>query len=228
MLLTEDLFDTEHSRFGKLLRRYRYPWQLLPELGDQLLRLGEQLPTDRFEQVAEAVWIARTATVATSAEIVGPCVIDEGTVIRAGALVRGRVLVGCGAVVGNSTELKNAILFDGVQVPHYNYIGDSIIGYRAHFGAGAVTSNVKGDRSPVVIRDGEQRLETGLKKCGALVGDGTEIGCGCVLNPGTVVGRNAQIYPLCSVRGLVPPGYIYKAADNVVKRRGGDGTTVRD
>ncbi len=218
-MLTNELFDLKQSRFGSILRQYPYPWQLLPRLGEHLCRMGEQLPSDRFEQVKKAVWIARTAKVAASAEIIGPCIVDEEAEIRVGAFVRGRVMIGRGAVVGNSTELKNALLFDSVQAPHYNYIGDSVVGYRAHFGAGAVTSNVKSDRSPVIVRDGERQIATGLNKCGAMIGDGVELGCGCVLNPGTVVGPNAQIYPLCSVRGLVPAGYIYKAAGNLVKRR---------
>ncbi len=219
MLFTTSLFEVRRSRLGDVLALYVYPWQILPELATHIRTLGASLPNDRFERVGEEIWIAKSATVATSAEIVGPCIIDEDVGIRTGAFLRGSVLVGRGAVVGNSTELKNALLFDGVQVPHYNYVGDSVLGYRAHLGAGAVTSNVKSDRSPVVIRNGEERLETGLKKCGAMIGDRAEIGCGCVLNPGTVIGTAAQIYPLSSVRGCVPAGHIYKAADNIVGRR---------
>ncbi len=219
MLFTTELFDLSRSRLGSALALYAYPWQILPELAGHIRAMGASLPTERFEQAGEEIWVARSASVATSAQISGPCIIDEDAVIRTGAFLRGKVMVGRGAVVGNSTELKNALLFDGVQVPHYNYVGDSVLGYRAHLGAGAVTSNVKSDRSAVVIRDGETCIPTGLTKCGAMLGDRAEIGCGCVLNPGAVIGSGAQVYPLCSVRGCVPSGHIYKAADNVVKRR---------
>lgn len=219
MLFTTELFDLEHSRLGHALALYAYPWQILPELAGHIRALGATLPAERFEQVGEEIWVAKTATVAASADITGPCIIDEDAVVRIGAFLRGKVMVGRGAVVGNSTELKNALLFDGVQVPHYNYVGDSVLGYKAHLGAGAVTSNVKSDRSPVVIRDADELIPTGLKKCGAMLGDRTEVGCGCVLNPGTVIGPGAQIYPLSSVRGFVPGGHIYKAAGHIVKRR---------
>lgn len=220
MLFTNELFDLTYSRLGHALAMYAYPWQILPELAGHIRALGASLPAERFEQAGEEIWIAKTATVAASAEITGPCIIDENAAIRTGAFLRGKVMVGRGAVVGNSTELKNALLFDGVQVPHYNYVGDSVLGYRAHLGAGAVTSNVKSDRSPVVIRGGEEAIATGLTKCGAMLGDRVEVGCSCVLNPGTVIGPDAQIYPLSSVRGFVPGGHIYKAAGNIVKRRG--------
>ncbi len=219
MLFTKDLFDVTRSRLGDTLFLYPYPWQILPLLSEHIRELGATLPHNRFKQYGEAVWIAETAVVAASATITGPCIIDEHAVIRPGALLRGGVMVGNGAVVGNSTELKNALLFDEVQVPHYNYVGDSVLGYKAHLGAGAVTSNVKSDRSLVVIKSGGGEVATGLKKCGAMLGDRVEIGCGSVLNPGTVIGPDTQVYPLCSVRGVIPGGHIYKAADNVVKRR---------
>ena len=228
MLFTTSLFEVRRSRLGDVLSLYVYPWQILPELAAHIRTLGAALPTERFKQVGEEVWIAKTATVAGSAEIAGPCIIDEDAAVRTGAFLRGAVMVGRGAVVGNSTELKNALLFDGVQVPHYNYVGDSVLGYKAHLGAGAVTSNVKSDRSLVVSKNGDERLETGLRKCGAMIGDRAEIGCGCVLNPGAVIGAGAQIYPLSSVRGVVPAGYIYKAADNVVKRREHNETVIRN
>lgn len=220
MLFTKDLFDLSYSRMGTTLALYTYPWQILPDLGEHIRKLGASLPADRFEKVGEDIWIAKTATIAASADITGPCIIDEDAVLRPGAFVRGKVMVGRSAVVGNSTELKNVLLFDGVQVPHYNYVGDSVLGYKAHMGAGAITSNVKSDRSLVVIRNGEEHIETGLKKCGAILGDHVEVGCNSVLNPGTVIGPEAQIYPLSSVRGFVPGGHIYKAAGDIVKRRG--------
>ncbi len=219
-MYTTELFDLNRSIAGRYLMQYAYPWEILSEWGMHLRRIGKELPTDRFEKRGDDVWIAKSATIAESAVIVGPCVIDEDTEVRPGAYLRGNVLVGKGAVVGNSTEIKNSILFDGVQVPHYNYVGDSVLGYRAHMGAGAITSNVKGDRTPVVIREGDTLYPTGRKKCGAMIGDGAEIGCGCVLNPGVVIGAGTQIYPLCSVRGVIPSGHIYKREGTVVPRRG--------
>lgn len=220
-MYTTELFSTEHSLARAVLMTYAYPWQLLPEWRDHVRRLGASLPPERYERRGEDIWIARSATVASSADITGPCIIDEEAQVRVGAFIRGGVLVGKRAVVGNSTELKNALLFDEVQVPHYNYVGDSVLGYRAHLGAGAITSNVKGDRSAVVIKSGRELIPTGLKKCGAMIGDGVEVGCGTVLNPGTVIGRGTQIYPLCSVRGVIPPAQIYKQDGTLVPRRGG-------
>lgn len=218
-MYTTEMFDLNCSLAGRYLMQYAYPWEILPTWGAHLQRIGESLPTDRFEKHREDVWVAKSAVIAPSAVIIGPCVIDEDTEVRTGAFLRGNVLVGKGAVVGNSTEIKNSILFDGVQVPHYNYVGDSVLGYCAHLGAGAVTSNVKGDRTPVVIRDGEKLYPTGLRKCGAMIGDHAEIGCGAVLNPGTVIGQGTQIYPLCSVRGVIPPRHIYKREGTLVPRR---------
>ena len=220
MMYTGELFNFKHSIAGTVLMMYAYPWQILPEWSGHLRKLGESLPKERFEHPTADVWIAKSARIAKSATIVGPCIIDEEADIRVGAFLRGNVLVGKNAVVGNSTELKNALLFDNVQVPHYNYVGDSVLGYGAHFGAGVITSNVKGDKSPVVVKDGEKWVPTGLKKCGAMVGDRAEIGCNCVLNPGTVVGADAQVYPLCSVRGVIPAGYIYKTDGSMVPKRG--------
>lgn len=218
-MYTTELFDLNRSLAGRYLMQYAYPWEILPTWGAHLRRIGGSLPMERFEKRGEDIWVAKSAVIAPSAVIIGPCVIDEDTEVRTGAFLRGNVLVGKGAVVGNSTEIKNSILFDGVQVPHYNYVGDSVLGYCAHLGAGAVTSNVKGDRTTVVIRDGDALYPTGLRKCGAMIGDHAEIGCGAVLNPGAVIGAGTQIYPLCSVRGVIPPRHIYKREGTVVSRR---------
>ena len=207
---TNELFDLSHTVAGDLLQKCEYPWQALPYIGEWILALGAALPATRYEQVAGDVWIAKSAKVAPTASIGGPCIIGEEAEVRHCAFIRGNALVGNGAVVGNSTELKNVILFDGVQVPHYNYVGDSILGYRAHLGAGAITSNVKCDKSPVSIRVGESVIETGRKKVGAMAGDHAEVGCGSVLNPGTVLGKGCVIYPWSCVRGTVPPDVIYK------------------
>ena len=211
---TEELFDLTHTRASALLAACEYPWEALGGIGEAVLAIGRALPQDRYTCPQEGVWIAKSASVAPTASIAAPCVIGENTEVRPGAFLRGNVLVGDGAVVGNSSELKNCILFDGVQVPHYNYVGDSILGYRAHMGAGAITSNVKGDKKPVVVH-GESRYETGRKKFGAMLGDGAEIGCNSVLNPGTIVGRDAQVYPLSSVRGVIPARHICKGERGV-------------
>ena len=197
-----DLFDLTHSRAGGALAAYTYPWEALSHITEIVLAVGKTLDPARYDHPQEDVWIAKTAKVYPTASINGPCVIGEDTEVRPGAFLRGSILVGDGAVVGNSSELKNCILFDGVQVPHYNYVGDSILGYRAHMGAGAITSNVKGDKRNVVVH-GERDYETGRKKFGAMLGDFAEIGCNSVLNPGTVIGRDAQVYPLSCVRGVV-------------------------
>lgn len=207
---TEELFDLSHTVTGDFLKKCEYPWQALSYIGEWIVTLGAALPATRYEQVTKGVWIAKSAKVAPTASISGPCIIGEESEVRHCAFIRGNALVGNGAVVGNSTELKNVILFDRVQVPHYNYVGDSILGYRAHLGAGAITSNVKSDKSAVVIRAGDRLIETGRKKVGAMVGDGAEVGCGSVLNPGAVLGRDCVIYPLSSVRGTVPSDTIYK------------------
>lgn len=218
MLRVTDLYDLTHTRLGDCLQRVTYPWQILSDLDEHIRRLGQTLPADRFERRANDVWVAKSATVAPTAYIAGPCIIDEDAEIRHGAFIRGSAMVGKGAVVGNSTELKNCLLFDGVQVPHYNYVGDSVLGYKAHLGAGAITSNVKSDKSLVVIR-GAESFSTGRKKCGAMVGDFAEVGCGAVLNPGTVIGKHAQIYPTSCVRGVIPPNCIYKDAAHIIPKR---------
>ncbi|MHC1787612.1 MAG: UDP-N-acetylglucosamine pyrophosphorylase [Christensenellales bacterium] len=218
MVDIKDLLDLDKTIARDLFSGKTYPWEVLAPLNDFILALGATLPEAQYNHPVENIWIAKDAVVAASASLTGPLIIDSGAEVRQCAFIRGSVIVGKGAVVGNSTELKNALLFDGVQVPHYNYVGDSVLGYHAHFGAGSITSNVKGDKSLVEIRAGDQRLATGRKKVGAIVGDYGEIGCNAVLNPGTIVGRRAQVYPLCSVRGYVPSGSIYKGEGRCVPR----------
>lgn len=213
-----ELYDLSHTLAKPLLEQYRYPWEALGEIGDYIKKLGAALPEAEYDHPEETVWIAKTAKVAPTASITGPCIIGKEAEVRHCAFIRGNALVGEGAVVGNSTELKNVILFDKVQVPHYNYVGDSILGYKAHMGAGSITSNVKSDKLPVVIKNGEERIETGRKKVGAMLGDFVEIGCGSVLNPGSVVGRNTSVYPLSSVRGVVPENSIYKRQGEVAEK----------
>jgi NDP-sugar pyrophosphorylase family protein len=217
-LKTVELYDLTHTLAEPLLSSVSYPWEALPKIKEFVRELGKALPPEDYDHPTEDVWISKKAAVAPSATIIGPTVIGANTEIRTGAFIRGSVLVGNDCVVGNSCELKNAILFDGVQVPHFNYIGDSILGYRAHTGAGAITSNIKSDRTPVTVKTSEGRLETGLRKFGACVGDFVEIGCNSVLNPGTVIGRNTSIYPLTSVRGIIPPNSIVKATDVIISK----------
>ena len=220
MLKITDLFDLGHSLAGPWLSQFTYPWEALGGIGDLILELGAGLDPEAYDHPQEDVWIARDAVVFPSAYIKGPCIIGPGTEVRHNAFIRGNALVGEGCVVGNATELKNVILFDGVQVPHYNYVGDSILGYKAHMGAGAITSNVKSDKSLVVIRDLEGDLyPTGRKKVGALMGDLVEVGCNAVLNPGNVIGRRSNVYPTSCVRGLIPENSIHKATGEVVPKR---------
>ncbi len=194
-------------------------WEVLPRLGEYIRTLGAALPAEEYECRGENIWVARDAIVAGSAYIVGPCIIDHEAEVRHCAFIRGNALIGKGCVVGNSTELKNALLFDRVQTPHYNYVGDSVLGYRAHMGAGSITSNVKSDKTLVTVCCEGERVETGLKKMGAILGDFVEVGCGSVLNPGTIIGRNSNIYPLSAVRGVVPAGSIYKNQGEIVEKR---------
>ncbi len=212
---TKELFDLSHTAAKALLEAAEYPWEALPKIGDFILELEKSLPAGEYEQRGEAVWIHKTAVIFPNNYIVGPCVIGPKTEVRPGAFIRGKALVGAHCVVGNSTELKNVILFDNVQVPHYNYVGDSILGYKSHMGAGSLTSNVKSDKTLVTIRAGEKKVETGLKKLGAMLGDLVEIGCNSVLNPGTIVGKGSRVYPLSMVRGLVPAGTIFKRGELV-------------
>ena len=217
-LKNKELFDLEETIAAKLFEETEYPWEVLPKIGEFIVKLGETLPEDEYEKAGENVWIARTAKVFPSAYINGPCIIGKNAEVRHCAFIRGNAIVGEGAVVGNSTELKNVILFNKVQVPHYNYVGDSVLGFKAHMGAGSITSNVKSDKKLVVINNQGVKIETGLKKVGAFLGDNVEVGCGSVLNPGTVVGRESNIYPLSSVRGVVPEKSIYKCKTEVVNK----------
>lgn len=213
------LYDLSHTQAAPLLSQYEYPWEALAKIGEFILQLGQSLPQDEYEHPSEDVWISKTAKVYPGAYIAGPAIIGPGTEVRPGAFVRGKALVGEGCVVGNSTELKNVVLFDGVQVPHYNYVGDSILGYKSHMGAGSITSNVKSDKTLVTVHGGEEAIETGLKKMGAMLGDFVEVGCNSVLNPGTVIGRHSNVYPLSMVRGLIPAGHIFKRPGEVVAKR---------
>ena len=209
-LMTKNLFDLSHTAAAPLLESTVYPWEALPKIKDFILALGASLPEEEYEKRGEDIWIAKSAKVFDSAYLHGPLIIGPDTEVRHCAFLRGSALVGAGCVVGNSTELKNVIIFDNVQVPHYNYVGDSILGYRSHMGAGSITSNVKSDKTLVTVGADREKLQTGLKKFGAMLGDFVEVGCNSVLNPGTVVGRNTNIYPLSMVRGFVPAGSIYK------------------
>ena len=213
-----NLYNLEETIAKELLEKVEYPWEALAQINDYILELGSKLDLNQYNKVGEDVWIAKTAKVMPSAYIHGPAIIGENAEVRHCAFIRGKVIVGDGAVVGNSTELKNVILFNKVQVPHYNYVGDSILGYKAHMGAGSITSNVKSDKKPIVIKGADVPVETGLKKIGAFLGDEVEIGCGSVLNPGTVIGKQSNIYPLSSVRGFVQARSIYKKQGEIVKK----------
>ena len=213
-----ELFDLTKTIASGLFEGKTYPWEVLSEIKAYILKLGEILPADEYDHPEEGVWIAKDAKVFPSAYIGSPCIIDHGAEVRHCAFIRESAIVGKNAVVGNSVELKNVVLFDSVQVPHYNYVGDSVLGYKAHMGAGSITSNVKSDKTLVVIKQLGAPLETGRKKVGAMVGDCAEIGCNSVLNPGTVVGRNAQIYPVSCVRGFIPANSIYKNKDSIVQK----------
>ncbi len=217
-LKTSALFDLSHTAAKPLLEKTTYPWEALSGIGDFILSLGATLSADEYDHPADTVWIHKTAKVFPSAYIGENVIIGEKTEVRHCAFIRGNALIGAGAVVGNSTELKNVILFDNVQVPHYNYVGDSILGYKSHMGAGSITSNVKSDKTLVTIA-ADEKIETGLKKMGAILGDNVEVGCGSVLNPGTVIGSMSNVYPLSSVRGFVPQNSIYKKRGEVVEKR---------
>ena len=219
-LTVKELYDLNETIAKDIFDGVTYPWEVLPKIGDFILELGNTLPKEEYDQVGENVWIAKSANVFPSAYIHGPAIIGKNAEVRHCAFIRGNAIVGEGAVVGNSTELKNVILFNKVQVPHYNYGGDSVLGYKAHMGAGSITSNVKSDKKLVVVKTPEGGIETGRKKFGAMLGDEVEVGCGTVLNPGSVVGRHTNIYPLSSVRGYVPAGSIYKRQGEVVEKRG--------
>ena len=215
----KNLYNLDATIASKIFEGATYPWEVLPKIEEFIKELGNTLSSEEYEKRGEDIWIAKTATIAPTAYIKGPAIIGKNAEIRHCAFIRGKAIVGEGAVVGNSTELKNVILFNKVQVPHYNYVGDSILGYKAHMGAGSITSNVKSDKKLVVIKNKEEKIETGLKKFGAMLGDNVEIGCGSVLNPGTVIGKNNNVYPLSSVRGVVPSNSIYKKQNEIVEKQ---------
>ena len=214
----KELLDLTKTIAAPLFEGKKYPWEVLDGIKEFILALGETLPADEFDHPEEGVWIARDAKVFASAYLGSPCIIDHGAEVRQCAFIRGSALVGKNCVVGNSTELKNVILFDNVQVPHYNYVGDSVLGYKSHMGAGSITSNVKSDKTLVVVKDPEGAIETGRKKFGAILGDNVEVGCNSVLNPGTVIGRCSNVYPTSCVRGVIPANSIYKDKDNIVSK----------
>ena len=215
----KNLYNLDETIAKELLGKFEYPWEVLPEINDFILEIGPKLDPEVYELKGENIWIAKSANVYPSAYIKGPTIIGENAEVRHCAFIRGKAIVGNNAVVGNSTELKNVILFNNVQVPHYNYVGDSILGYKAHMGAGSITSNVKSDKKLVIIKDGSEENETGLKKIGAMLGDNVEVGCGSVLNPGSIIGKNTNIYPLSSVRGVVPANSIYKNQNEIVEKK---------
>ncbi len=217
-LKISNFFDLNNTIAAEIFEGKDYPYEVLPEISGFIKKLIETLDMTKFEKRGEDVYIAKSAKVAPTASITGPCIIDEDAEIRHCAFIRGNAIVGKNCVVGNSTELKNVLLFNNVQVPHYNYVGDSILGYRSHMGAGSITSNVKSDKTLVKVRVGDSRVETGLKKFGAILGDCVEVGCGSVLNPGTIIGKNTNIYPLSSVRGYVAPNSIYKNGNEIVEK----------
>ena len=212
------LLNLEETMAKTIFEGAIFPWEVLPKIGDFIINLGKQLDKQNFKEIKENVWVANSATIAPTVCIEGPCIIDENANVKHSAYIRKNVIIGKNAVVGNSTELKNVILFNNVQVPHYNYVGDSILGYKAHMGAGSITSNVKSDKKLVVVKSPEGQIETGIKKFGAMLGDEVEVGCGTVLNPGSVVGSHSNIYPLSSVRGFVPANSIYKKQGEVVEK----------
>lgn len=217
-LKIKDLYDLSHTKADKYLEQFTYPWEALEGIKELILEIGKTLSEDEYDHPSEDVWIAKDAVIYPNNYIAGPAIIGHKTEVRPGAFVRGSALVGDNCVVGNSTELKNVILFDNVQVPHYNYVGDSILGYKAHMGAGSITSNVKSDKLLVIVKNEGEMLETGRKKVGALIGDNVEVGCNSVLNPGTVIGRNSNVYPVSCVRGVIPENSIYKNEKEIVKK----------
>ena len=219
MYKISDLYDLNETIAAELFEGKQYPWEVLADIGNFIAELGNKLSSDEFEHPAEDIWIHKSVSIAKTATLNGPLIIDADTEVRPGAFIRGKVIVGKKCVVGNSTELKNVVLFNTVQVPHYNYVGDSILGTHSHMGAGSITSNVKSDKTLVVVKNGDEKIETCLKKFGAMIGDYVEVGCNSVLNPGTVIGKHSNIYPLSSVRGVIPENSIFKDKDNVVTKK---------
>lgn len=217
-LKNKNLFNMDETIARDIFNDVEFPWEVLAKIGDFIIELGKTLPEDEYELHGDNIWIAKSAKIADNVSITGPCIIGKGTEVRPGAFIRGKAIVGENCVVGNSTELKNVILFNNVQVPHYNYVGDSILGYKSHMGAGSITSNVKSDKTNVTIKYEGDIIETGLKKMGAILGNYVEVGCNSVLNPGTIIGSNTNIYPLSMVRGYVPKGSIYKKQGEIVEK----------
>lgn len=218
MYTIKDLYDLEHTMAGEYLQQFTYPWEALKGIKDLIIELGNKLDKEEYTEVSEHVWVHKSAKVFPSAYLGAPCIIGPNTEVRHCAFIRGSALVGADCVVGNSVELKNVILFDHVQTPHYNYVGDSILGYYSHMGAGSITSNVKSDKKLVVVHNGTEQIETGLKKFGAMVGDYVEVGCNSVLNPGTVIGRHSNVYPTSCVRGVVPENSIWKNSGEIIEK----------
>ena len=218
MYKTKELFDLSHTVAGAFLEGYDLPWEALPYIKETVIALGASLDRGEYDEVSPQVWVHKRATVMSSAYIGAPCIIGEGTEVRHCAFIRGSAIIGKNCVVGNSTEIKNAIIFDNVEIPHYNYVGDSILGYKSHLGAGSITSNIRSDRKPVTVHSGEEHIRTALRKIGTMVGDFAEIGSNCVLNPGAVIGRNSIVYPLSCVRGTIPSDCIYKTGGVIVKK----------
>lgn len=214
-----NLYNLEETIAKEFLEKYTYPWEALEGIGAYIAELGKSLPKEEYNQIGENVWIHKSAKVYNSAYIGGNCIIGEGAEIRHCSFIRKNAIIGKNAVVGNSTELKNTILFNNSQVPHYNYIGDSILGYKAHMGAGSIISNLKSDKTLITIKNGKEKIETGIRKIGAMLGDNVEVGCGSVLNPGTIIGKNTNIYPLSSVRGVIPKNSIYKNKNEIVNKK---------
>ncbi len=219
MITIQELYDLNETIAAELFEGLTYPWEVLPKIHDFILALGEKLDTEKFEKKGQDIWVAKNAKVAPTACLNGPLIIDEEAEVRHCAFVRGNAIVGKGAVVGNSTELKNVVLFNKVQVPHYNYVGDSVLGFKAHMGAGSITSNVKSDKTLVVVKGQEGSIETGLKKMGAMLGDRVEVGCNSVLNPGTVIGKDSNVYPTSCVRGVIPANSIYKGKADIITKQ---------
>ncbi len=217
--MISELFDLSQTIAADIFEGKTYPWEVLPEIHDFILKLGPTLPKDEYEEKEDGVWIAKDATIWPTVSITGPCIVCHKAVLRQCAFIRGNAIIGEGTVVGNSTELKNVILFNSVEAPHYNYVGDSILGFHAHMGAGSITSNIKSDRKNIVVRGEGQEIETGMRKIGAMLGDWTEIGCGSVLNPGSVIGAHTNVYPLSSVRGVIPGHSIYKKEGEIAEKR---------
>ena len=214
----KDLYNLDETIAKDIFANIEYPWEALPKIKDFIIKLGESLDSNEYNKIGENIWIAKSATIAPTAYISGPAIIGQNTEVRHCAFIRGNAIVGNNCVVGNSTELKNVVLFNNVQVPHYNYVGDSILGYKSHMGAGSITSNVKSDKKLVIVKNGDDKIETGLKKFGCMIGDNVEVGCGSVLNPGSVIGRNSNIYPLSSVRGVIKSNSIYKKQGEIVDK----------